>query len=97
MYQNKNKVYSKPVQFTSKLLGKKSSGKLLAEKVQVKKTSKESHSDERRDVKLPEQPKLMEVNEPEHIFDESEPTAKKGKEVIRKARAASAPGPNGIP
>lgn len=42
MCQNKNKVYSKPVQFTSKLLGKKSSGKLLAEKVQVKKTGSSS-------------------------------------------------------
>lgn len=46
---------------------------------------------------MPEQPKLMQVCEPEHIFDESEPTAKEVRDVIRKARAASAPGPNGIP
>lgn len=83
-----------PFQFTSKLLGKKSSGKLLAEKAEVEKYLREVHSVERRGEELPEQPKLMQVSEPEHIFDESEPTVK---EVIRKARAASAPGTNFIP
>ena len=86
-----------PFQFTSKLLGKKSSGKLLAEKAEVENHLKEVHSDEKRDEELPEQPKLIQVCEPEHIFDESEPTAKEVRDVIRKARAASAPGPNGIP
>nr|XP_034324819.1 uncharacterized protein LOC117689102 [Crassostrea gigas] len=86
-----------PFQFTSKLLGKKSSEKLLDEKAEVEKHLKEVHSDEKRDEELPEQPKLIQVCEPEHIFDESEPTTKKVRDVIRKARAASAPGPNGIP
>lgn len=86
-----------PFQFTSKLLGKKSSGKLLAEKAEVENHLKEVHSDEKRDEELSEQPKLIQVCEPEHIFDESEPTAKEVRDVIQKARAASAPGPNGIP
>uniref|UniRef100_A0A8W8L8P9 Reverse transcriptase domain-containing protein n=1 Tax=Magallana gigas TaxID=29159 RepID=A0A8W8L8P9_MAGGI len=86
-----------PFQFTSKLLGKKRSGMLLAEKAEVEQHLKEVHSEEKRDEELPEQPKLMQVCEPEHIFDESELTAKEVRYVIRKARAASAPGPNGIP
>lgn len=49
---------------------------------------KEVHSVERRDEELPEQPKLIQVSEPDHIFDESEPTAKEVKEVIRKSKSS---------
>lgn len=45
---------------------------------------------------MPEQPKLMQVSELQHIFDLSEHTAKEVKGVFRKAKAASVPGPNGI-
>lgn len=42
---------------------------------------------------MPEQSKLMQVSEPERIFDESERTVKKVNEVIRKTRTAKSPGP----
>lgn len=39
----------------------------------------------------------MYLDEPEHLFDESEPQLKEVEDVIKKARAGSAPGPNGVP
>ena len=55
-----------------------------------------TYSDRRRDEELEACPDLLQPEEPTTAFDESEPKLKEVEEIIKKARAASAPGPNGI-
>jgi hypothetical protein len=54
------------------------------------------NSDPRRNEELGECEKLIKPEEPEHMFDELEPKLREVNDVIRKARVASSPGPNGI-
>jgi hypothetical protein len=54
------------------------------------------YSDPRRNEELGEYEKLIQPEEPEHMFDESEPKLREVNNFIRKARAASSPGPIGI-
>jgi hypothetical protein len=55
------------------------------------------HSDEKRDEDLGECRGLWQPEEPTVDFDMAELRWKEVDNVIKKARAASAPGPNGIP
>ena len=55
------------------------------------------HSDPRRDEDLGDYEKLIEPDEPEYPFDGAEPKLREVTDVIRKARAGSSQGPNGIP
>ncbi|CAC5423517.1 unnamed protein product [Mytilus coruscus] len=88
---------SDPFQFTSRLLGKKGSGQLKASKEEVEEYLREMHSDPKREEDLPEIEQLIRPDDPEQAFDESPPKLKEAVDVIKKGRAASAPGPNGVP
>ena len=55
------------------------------------------HSDERRDEELEENDRLIHPEEPTQVFDIEEPMLGEVKDVVRKSRAGSAPGPNGLP
>ncbi|XP_063427466.1 uncharacterized protein LOC134710973 [Mytilus trossulus] len=52
------------------------------------------HSDPKREDELPD---IKQSDDPEQAFDESPPKLKEVVDVIKKGRAASAPGPNGVP
>ncbi|XP_060086247.1 uncharacterized protein LOC132565620 [Ylistrum balloti] len=73
------------------------SGTLTAGKEEVEDHLRDMHSDPIRNENLPDYEKLIRPEEPEQPFDESEPKLKEVREVIRKARAGSSPGPNGVP
>ncbi|XP_062568263.1 uncharacterized protein LOC134230448 [Saccostrea cucullata] len=86
-----------PFQFTSRLLGNKGSGSLKSSKEDVEEYLREMHSDPHREEELGEWEKLIQPEEPNQPFDESPPKLKEVADVIKKARGASAPGPNGVP
>ncbi|XP_069114421.1 uncharacterized protein [Argopecten irradians] len=86
-----------PFQFVKKLFGSKGSGKLVSSKEEVEEHLRKTHSDPRRAEDLAENTKIREVEEPTEAFDESEPKLSEVREIIKKARAGSAPGPNGVP
>jgi hypothetical protein len=87
---------SNPFQFMKRLLGDTRSGRLECPKEEVEQHLKETYSDPGRDNSLGECKQLIQPEEPTVSFDESEPRWEEVKEIIKKARAGSAPGPNGI-
>lgn len=86
-----------PFQFIKKLLGDKRSGRLECPREEVEQHLRQTHSDSRRDEELGDCPQLLQPEEPTTAYDESEPKWKEVEDIIKKARAASAPGPNGVP
>ena len=87
---------SNPFQFVKKLLGDKRSGRLECPREEVEQHLRDTHSDLDRQQELGECPQLLQPDDPIVAFDESEPKWKEVEDVIRKARASSAPGPNGV-
>ena len=87
---------SNPFQFVKKLLGDKRSGRLDCPKEEVEQHLRDTHSDPNRQQELGDCPQLLQPDEPTVTFDESEPKWKEVEDIIKKARASSAPGPNGI-
>ena len=92
----RNRFLADPYGYTEKLLEQKRSGTLKCPIELVEEHLEKVHSDPQRDEQLSEWSQLLKANDPEVEFDESEPKLKEVKDVIRKARAGSAPGPNGI-
>ena len=86
-----------PFQFTKKLLEDKRSGRLDCPRQEVEDHLKNVHSDENRDQDLGDSDTLLTPEKPETGFDDAEPRLQEVKDTIRKTRAGSAPGPNGIP
>ena len=57
----------------------------------------QTHIDRQRDNPLGECPRIEPVSAPEMEMETTEPTWKEVKEIVKKARSGSAPGPNRIP
>ena len=79
------------------MLGDKRSGNLEKSQKEVEAHLRETHSDPERERDLPAQEKLISPANPTEAFDESQPRLTEFNDVLKRARAASAPGPNGIP
>ena len=88
---------SNPFKFSKKLLNDKTSGQLKVSKEVIEEYINKIHSDPQRNNKLPIQNRLSEVDLPTVMFNEKPITIGEMRAVVRKARAGSAPGPNGIP
>ena len=86
-----------PYGFMKKMLGDKRTGRLSCPRAEVEEHLKAVHSDPDREVPLGIHPKLISPEEPEKPMDDSEPRLKEVMDIIKNARAGSAPGPNGIP
>jgi len=86
-----------PYKFARSLLDKERSGKLEAPLEEVERYLHSTHSDPNREEPLGNCERIDPAKEPEKPLDVSEPTLKEVKDTIRKARSASAPGPNAIP
>ncbi|XP_019641511.1 PREDICTED: uncharacterized protein LOC109482994 [Branchiostoma belcheri] len=86
-----------PFRFTKSLLGEAKSGRLASGKEEVEEFLREAHNDELRHEALEENSRIKPVPVPTKPLDTSEPTWKEVQDVVRKARAGSAPGPSGIP
>ncbi|XP_076079229.1 uncharacterized protein LOC143049501 [Mytilus galloprovincialis] len=83
-----------PVQYMKRLFGARGSGKLENSREEVEEHLSKTHSDERRGDDLEECEKLLTPEEPKEQFDESDLKFQEVQDVVRKARAGSAPGPN---
>ncbi|KAI8485155.1 hypothetical protein Bbelb_370800 [Branchiostoma belcheri] len=86
-----------PFRFTKSLLGEAKSGRLASGREEVEEFLREAHNDELRHEALEENSRIKPVPVPTKPLDTSEPTWKEVQDVVRKARAGSAPGPSGIP
>ncbi|XP_052268194.1 uncharacterized protein LOC127869580 [Dreissena polymorpha] len=85
-----------PYKFARSLLDKEQSGKLEAPLEEVERYLHSTHSDPNREELLGDCERIYPAKEPEKPLDVSEPTLGEVKDT-RKARSASAPGPNAIP
>lgn len=86
-----------PFKYLSRLLGDKRSGELKATKEEVEEHLRQVHNDPRREENLEEMEKLIKPAEPTIPFKAEEPSWQEVNTFLKKARAKSAPGPNGIP
>ena len=89
------KFIQNPFGFTKQLLTTNIQGRLQGTQKEVEDYLRHVHDDENRDTPLPHNGRLLD-QPPSTPFNESVPTLKEVKDVIKKARAASAPGSNGI-
>ena len=90
-------ITANPFQFTSKLLGKQRPGRLKCQREEVEEHLMEKHSDPEREDELRPCDKFLDPEQPSTPVDDSEPKVNEVRETIKRARAASAPGPNGVP
>ncbi|XP_056314571.1 uncharacterized protein LOC130229674 [Danio aesculapii] len=86
-----------PFRYLSNILGDVRSGQLEATKEEVEDHLRQAHSDPRREKGLGEMEKLLKPTAPSILFRSEEPSWQEVNTFLRKARAKSAPGPNGIP
>ncbi|XP_061896514.1 uncharacterized protein LOC133645675 [Entelurus aequoreus] len=84
-----------PFKFTKDLLGQKRSGKLASSQEDIDQHLKQTYSDPAREQELGECNNPIDPPEPGLQFDMSELQLKEVREVVRRARASSAPGPSG--
>ncbi|KAK7906627.1 hypothetical protein WMY93_015239 [Mugilogobius chulae] len=86
-----------PYNFTRSLLGEARSGSLTSPKEEVEAFLKDTHSDPFTGLQLNINPEVGMAEPPTILCNTNEPTWKEVQGVVKKARAASAPGPSGIP
>ena len=87
------KLHSKPFQFTKKLLWDKQSGRLSCPQQEVEDHLRNTHSSPNREEGLGDPDTLLNPEPLSTGFDDAEHRLQEIKEIIRKARAGSAPGP----
>ena len=88
--------YRDPFQFARKLFEQPKSGSLTVDKETLEGHLKKTYSDPKSDTPI-DIPGLTRPAEPTKRFSNKPPTLDEVKRVVTKARAKSAPGPNGIP
>ncbi|KAL2099527.1 hypothetical protein ACEWY4_003921 [Coilia grayii] len=89
--------FKNPYQHARRLLEDKRSGKLEITQSELECHFKEHYSDPARQTPLGPPGYVPRPAPPSHLFDAALPRLSEVEEVVQKARAASAPGPNGIP
>lgn len=85
-----------PFKLTKDLLGQKRIGRLTCSREAINDHLKSTYSDSRRDQPLGTCKALITPLEPTTDFDLKEPSLREVEEVVRRARASSAPGPSGV-
>ena len=95
--QTRSRFYKDPFKFVKSLFIKEKSGIFSVSKAALEEHLKKSCTDDRHqeEVSLPSD--MSPVNPPEHELDVSPPRWREVDKTVRRARAASAPGPNGVP
>ncbi|KAK0156142.1 hypothetical protein N1851_000565 [Merluccius polli] len=95
--QTRSRFYKDPFKFVKSIFTKEKSGSLSASKADLEERLRKSCTDDRRHEELMLSPDMPPVNPPEHQLDISPPRWSEVDKSVRRARAASAPGPNGVP
>ena len=85
-----------PYKFTKTLLGDERSGRLASSQEDIENYLKRTHTDEQRETPLRDCPRVLPEKQPEVAFELKEPTWKEVQDIVKKARAGSAPGPSGL-
>ena len=86
-----------PYRFTKTLLGEERGGSLQSSEEEVVKYLREVHSDPNREHPLGDCDRISAVDPPKFSLNMKEPSLQEVRDVVKKARACSAPGPSGIP
>ncbi len=89
--------YKDPFRFMKALFTKEKSGSLKVSKKELEDHLKKTHTDRQRFEQRVIPPDMPPISQPEHQLDDSPPRWSEVEKTVRKARAASAPGPNGVP
>ncbi len=89
--------YKDPFRFMKALFTKEKSGSLKVSKKELEDHLKKTHTDRQRYEQRVIPPDMPPISQPEHQLDDSPPRWSEVEKTVRKARAASAPGPNGVP
>ena len=79
------------------LFTKEKSGSLKVSKREFEDHLKTTHTDSQRFEQREIPPDMPPIPQPDYQLDDSPPRWSEVEEAVRKARAASAPGPNGVP
>ena len=93
----RSRFYKDPFKFVKSLFTKEKSGKLSVTRADLEEHLKNSCTDKRYHEEVPLPPDMPPINPPEHKPDISPPRWSEVVHTVRRARAASAPGPNGVP
>ncbi len=96
--RRKDQVFFRnPFRYARGLLEEKTSGILDVSKEELQEHIRTQYSDPARNKPLDSPGYVPRPSEPSALFDASPPKFSEVKQVIQRARSASAPGPNGIP
>ncbi|GFO39082.1 reverse transcriptase [Plakobranchus ocellatus] len=95
--KNQERFIRDPFQFARQLFQQPKSGTLTVERGELEPHLKKTYSDPTRKIPLEETAGLVWPAAPRIKFDSKPPTLQEVIAVVNKARAKSAPGPNGVP
>ncbi|KAK0133620.1 LINE-1 retrotransposable element ORF2 protein [Merluccius polli] len=95
--KERSSFFKNPFKHARRLLEDKRSGKLDITQSELENHIREQYSDPARSTPLGSPGYVPLPAPPSFLFDAALPKLSEVAEVVRKARAASAPGPNGIP
>lgn len=95
--KERSNFFKNPFKHARQLLEDKRSGKLEITKSELESYIKEQYSDPAKSTPLGSPGYVPRPAPPTSLFDAALPKLSEVTEVVRKARSASAPGPNGIP
>ncbi|KAL0199484.1 hypothetical protein M9458_008024, partial [Cirrhinus mrigala] len=95
--QERSNFFKDPYKFAKKLFTKEKNGKLKTSKKDLETYLKQSLTDSQRCGQITLPPEMPPIHSPEHQMDISPPRWSEVKRIVQRARAASSPGPNGVP
>ncbi|GFN85219.1 reverse transcriptase [Plakobranchus ocellatus] len=95
--KNQERFIRDPFQFARQLFQQPKSGTLTVEREELETHLKKTYSDPTREILLEETTGLVWPAAPGTKFDSKPPSLQEVIAVVSKARAKSAPGPNGVP
>ena len=95
--KSRRSFFENPHRFTRKLFEQSKSGEFNIPQQELEDHLRNVYSDLHREEPMADIAGLVRPSKPGVMFDESEPKLAEVEKFINKARAASAPGPNGIP
>lgn len=95
--KERTNFFRDPFKYARQMLDEKRSGKLNVSKEELEQHIKSQYSDSKRTSHLGSPGYVPRPAPPTLPYNSSPPKLREVEEVIRKARSASAPGPNGLP
>ncbi|XP_016102606.1 uncharacterized protein [Sinocyclocheilus grahami] len=95
--RTRTSFYKDPFRFVKALFTKEKSGSLKVSKKELEDHLKATHTDSQIYEQRVIPPDMPPIPQPEHQLDDSPPRWSEVEKTVRKPRATSAPGPNGVP